>query len=100
MSKVFTIPALVAALAIGAAAEAGAWERKGTVTGARGTGTVDATGNCSGGACTRDVTRTGPYGRSTARSGSGSCAGGVCSGNRTTTGPAGQTRTRQGSISR
>ncbi|MEM9839819.1 MAG: hypothetical protein AAF830_11805 [Pseudomonadota bacterium] len=100
MSKTFTIASLVALIAVGAVVEANAWERKGSVTGWRGTGTVSATGNCSGGACSREVTRTGPYGRTVGRTGSGSCGDGSCSGNRTTTGPAGQTITRQGSISR
>ncbi len=94
------VPALVAILAAGVAADASAWERKSTFTGLRGTSTVEGSGNCSGGACTRDTTKTGPYGYSLSRQGSGSCSDGSCSGSRTSTGPRGQSVTRQGSITR
>jgi hypothetical protein len=70
-------PLLTAALAglfvIGAAAEASAWTRNGTVTTGRGTYNVQ---------------------------GGGSCANGACSGSRTVTGPNGNSVTRQGSITR
>jgi hypothetical protein len=76
MIKTVAIPALVAILAAGVAADASAWERKGSFTGPRGTSTVDGSGSCSGGACTRDVTKTGPFGYSASRQGSRSCSGG------------------------
>ena len=100
MMKKIAVPALVAILAAGVAADAGAWERKGSFTGPRGTSTVDGSGSCSDRACSRSVTKTGPQGYSASRQGSGSCADGTCSGSRTTTGPAGQAWTREGSISR
>lgn len=104
MTKSFATPApvaiLVAILAAGIAADAGAWERTGSFTGPRGTSTVEGSGSCSGRACARSVTKTGPYGNSASREGSGGCADGTCSGSRKTTGPAGQAWTRNGSISR
>ncbi|MEM6973228.1 MAG: hypothetical protein AAF577_10535 [Pseudomonadota bacterium] len=101
MTRTIAIPALAALLAIGVAADASAWERKGSVTGPRGgTSSVHGSGSCTGGSCSRDVTKTGPWGYSATRQGSGSCAGGTCSGSRTTTGPRGRSWTRQGSISR
>lgn len=100
MTKTILISAAIGLLAAAAAPEAGAWERKGSITGWRGTATVQGSGRCSGGTCTRDVTRTGPYGHSATRQGSRSCADGTCSGSRTTTGPGGRSVTREGSISR
>lgn len=100
MTKTLTISALVAILALGSAADASAWERKGSFTGPRGTSTVEGSGNCSGGACSRNVTKSGPLGNSVSREGSRSCANGICSGNRATTGPGGRSFNRTGSISR
>jgi len=100
MIKTVTIPALAAVLIAGVSADASAWERKGSIAGARGTATVEGSGSCSGLSCSRNVTKTGPNGNSATRQGSGSCADGSCSGSRTTTGPAGKSLTRQGSISR
>ncbi len=100
MSKTIAIPALIAILAAGIAADASAWQRQGSLTGPRGTSTVDATGSCADRACSRSVTKTNPYGNSATRQGNGSCANGSCSGTRTTTGQNGRSWTRQGSISR
>ncbi|MGF1500568.1 MAG: hypothetical protein ACFBSD_02025 [Paracoccaceae bacterium] len=100
MIKTVALPALVAFISVGIAAEASAWDRNGSVTGPRGTSTVQGSGSCSGGACARNVTKTGPAGHSATRQGSGSCSGGSCSGSRTTTGPRGQSATRSGTISR
>ncbi|MEM6422890.1 MAG: hypothetical protein AAF698_09895, partial [Pseudomonadota bacterium] len=91
------IPAIFAVLAVGVVADASAWERKGSFAGPRGTSTVEGSGTCAGGACSRNVIKTGPYGRSFSRQGSGSCADGSCSGSRTTSGPNGQSWTREGS---
>lgn len=66
----------------------------------RGPASVNASGSCAGGTCSRSVTRTGPYGNSVNRTGSATCGGGTCSGTRTTTGPYGRSFTRSGSISR
>lgn len=100
MTRFLTLAAGVALVTLAGAAEANAWTRSGSVTGWRGTGTVNAYGGCAGGSCSRSITRTGPYGYSTSRQGSASCAGGVCSGTRTTTGPRGNSVTRQGTIYR
>lgn len=92
--------AVAALIAVSTASAANAWQRNGTVTGWRGTASVNASGSCYGGTCSRNVTRTGPYGYSMNRQGSVSCAGGTCSGSRTTTGPYGGTITRQGTVTR
>lgn len=99
MMKLFAAAAVAATLSM-AAADANAWTRHGSVTGWRGTATVHGSGSCVDGVCSRQITRTGPYGRSMTRQGSVSCADGVCTGSRTTTGPRGRTIHRQGSISR
>lgn len=65
--------ALASLFVVGAAADASAWTRSGTVTTGRGTYTVQ---------------------------GSGSCGWRTCSGSRTVTGPNGNSVTRQGSITR
>lgn len=100
MIKHLALPALAILLSVAAAADAHAWERSGSVTGARGTATVHGSGSCAGGACSRQITRTGPTGYSMSRQGSVACAGGSCTGSRTTTGPRGNMVYRQGSISR
>ena len=100
MHKLLSVSALAAVLTIAAAASANAWTRYGTIYGPRGVSTVQGSGSCAGGTCSRSVTRTGPYGYSYNRSGSVTCGGGTCSGSRTTTGPYGGTITRQGSVSR
>lgn len=100
MKKIIAFSVLSAALTMGALADANAWERKGSVTGPRGTSTVESSGNCTGASCSRQVTRTNPFGQSATREGEGSCENGTCSGARTTTGPRGQKVTREGSISR
>lgn len=100
MKSHLAIAALAAALTTATAAGASAGERHGTVTGPRGTATVDAYGSCSNGSCSRSITRTGPYGYQMNRQGSASCQGSQCSGTRTTTGPHGNTVTRSGTWTR
>ena len=100
MRKNLTIALMSSMLAIAVASEANAWTRSGTVTGPRGTSSVQASGSCANGSCSRQITRTNPYGQTSTRSGSAVCANGVCSGSSTTTGPYGGTVTRQGTISR
>lgn len=100
MRKTIALSVLALALSLGAAADAQAWSRRASSTGPAGTSTVDASGSCSGGNCSRAITRTGPGGNSLSRAGSASCANGSCTGTSTTTGPGGQTRTRTGSVTR
>ncbi len=100
MTKLIAMSALAAALSIGAAAEAGAWTRNGSASGPRGTSSMNAWGNCSGGTCSRGATRTGPYGNSMNSQGSVTCANGTCNSSGQTTGPYGGSRSRSGSFSR
>jgi hypothetical protein len=69
MKKLFLTSAMIGVLSVGAAADANAWTRYGTHTGPRGTSTVHASGYCAYGSCTRNVTRTGPAGRTYTRTG-------------------------------
>lgn len=100
MKKLMTMSALAAVLSMAAVADANAWSRNGTITSWRGTATVSGSGACEDGTCSRQITRTGPYGNSMSREGSVTCAGGTCSGSRTTTGPRGNTVIREGTVSR
>ena len=98
--KLLTLSGLAAILSVAAVANANAWTRSGSVTGARGTATINGSGSCANGTCSRQVARTGPNGYTTTRQGTASCANGTCTGTSTTTGPRGYTATRQGSVSR
>jgi uncharacterized low-complexity protein len=69
MKKLIAMSTLAGALSIAAAADASAWTRSGTATGPRGTSSVQASGGCANGSCTRSVTRTGPYGNTYTRQG-------------------------------
>jgi len=69
MKKLILTTAMIGALSIAAAADASAWTRSATSTGPRGTSTVQATGSCAYGSCTRNVTRTGPAGNTYTRTG-------------------------------
>ncbi len=99
MKSMITTAALTGIFALSMVAEASAWERKGSVTGPRGTNTFNAQGSCSGSSCYRSATATGAYGRTATRTGSASCSGNSCSGSRTTTGPAGNSVKRTRSFS-
>lgn len=99
MTKFIAIAALAAAMSVVAVADASAWTRSGTVTGPRGTSTIQGSGSCANGTCSRSVTRTGPYGYSATKQSSASCAGGTCSRSATRTGPYGYSVTKQGSAS-
>jgi hypothetical protein len=82
-----------------AAAEARSWNRSGTNIGPRGTSSYGVTGQCSGGTCTRNATRTGPYGNTATRTGTVTrTAPGSFQGSRTTTGPGGRSVTRSGTL--
>lgn len=62
MKKLIAMSTLAGALSIASAADASAWTRSATFTGPRGTSSVQATGSCANGSCSRSVTRTGPAG--------------------------------------
>ena len=100
MMKLLTLSAFAGVLSFAVAADANAWTRNGSVTGPRGTTTFNGSGSCADGACSRQITRTGPNGNSISRQGSVSCGNGTCTGERTTTGPYGNSIVRQGSVSR
>jgi hypothetical protein len=70
MKKLILTTAMIGALSVAAVADANAWTRSGTVTGPRGTSTIQGSGGCANGTCSRSVTRTGPYGNSVTRTGS------------------------------
>lgn len=69
MKKLVLTSAIIGALSVAAVADASAWTRTGTATGPRGTSSVNVTGGCANGSCTRSVTRTGPAGNSYTRQG-------------------------------
>jgi hypothetical protein len=100
VKTILAASSLAVALSFMATADANAWSRSKTVTGPRGTSTVTASGACANGVCSRQVTRTGPYGNSVSRQGSAQCAGGVCTTSSVTTGPYGGTRYRSSVIYR
>lgn len=99
MKSMITTAALSGVLAISMVTDAFAWERKGSVTGPRGTNTFNAQGSCSGSSCSRSATATGAYGNTATRTGAGSCSGSSCSGSRTTTLPSGRTIQRNRGVS-
>lgn len=89
--------ALSSLLMIGAASEANAWTRTGSVTTQRGTYTGVASGSCGGGTCSRAASVTGPMGHTVSRSGSISRVGPYrYAYSRTTTGPHGRNYVRSG----
>jgi hypothetical protein len=69
MKQLILTTAMIGALSVAAIADANAWTRSATVTGPRGTSTVQGSGSCANGSCSRSVTRTGPYGGSVTRTG-------------------------------
>ncbi|TCU79012.1 hypothetical protein EDE08_101795 [Bradyrhizobium sp. R2.2-H] len=95
MKKLLTMSALAGVLSVAVVADANAWTRSRSVSGWRGTASVNASGSCANGTCSRQITRTGPHGNSVSRQGTVTCSGGVCTGSRTTTGPNGNSVTRE-----
>ena len=69
MKKLIAMSTLAGALSIAAAVDASAWTRSGTSTGPRGTSSVQASGSCANGTCSRSATRTGPAGNTYTRQG-------------------------------
>jgi hypothetical protein len=67
MKKLIAMSTLAGALSIAAAADASAWTRSGTHYGPRGKSTVQVTGGCAYGTCSRTATRTGPAGNTYTR---------------------------------
>lgn len=94
MKKLVTMALLAAAICGSTIVDANAWTRNTHVYGWRGQSSVHASGSCGNGSCSRQVTRTAPYGNTAFRQGSVSCGNGSCSGTRTTTGPNGGSVTR------
>jgi uncharacterized low-complexity protein len=70
MKKAILMSMLAGALSIAAAADASAWTRSATSTGPRGTSSLQASGSCANGTCSRSATRTGPAGNTYTRQGS------------------------------
>ena len=100
MKKLLTISALTLLAVTAVSADANAWERHRTVTGWRGTAQLDVTDSCSNGSCSRNATRTGPYGGTTPHQGTATCnpATQHCTATATTTGPYGGTLTRETNV--
>ncbi|MDQ0422481.1 hypothetical protein J2045_003529 [Peteryoungia aggregata LMG 23059] len=94
MVNILRLAALAVPMFALTALQAGAWTRDAQVYGRGGQASIHATGTCAGHSCSRQITRTGPYGRSVTRQGSASCAYGICTGSTTTTGPNGGFITR------
>ena len=69
MNKFFLTSLVIGGLTVAAAADANAWTRSATANGPRGTSSVNVTGGCANGSCTRNVTRTGPAGNTYTRTG-------------------------------
>jgi hypothetical protein len=91
--------ALAGLLVVGAAADANAWTRQGSVTTARGTYYSHGSGGCAAGTCSRSATVTGPYGGTYTRQGSVTrTAPGQYQYSGTATGPRGGTVTRNGTV--
>lgn len=67
MKKLIAMSTLAGALSIAAAADASAWTRSATSTGPRGTSSMQASGSCSNGTCSRSATRTGRAGNTYTR---------------------------------
>jgi uncharacterized low-complexity protein len=67
MKKLISMSTLAGALSIAAAADASAWTRSATSTGPRGTSSMQASGSCANGTCSRSATRTGPAGNTYTR---------------------------------
>jgi uncharacterized low-complexity protein len=70
MKKLILMSTLAGALSIVAAADASAWTRSASSSGPRGTSSLQASGSCSNGSCSRTATRTGPAGNTYTRQGS------------------------------
>lgn len=87
-------------LVAAASANAGAWERNGSTTGAYGrTFSSHASGSFSNGTCSKQQTVTGPNGQSATRNRTVTCSGGTCNTNATVNGPNGGWK-RSSTISR
>lgn len=99
MKNVSMVSIAAVSLLFAGIADANAFQRSGSVSSARGTSSHAASASCSGGTCTRSVSRTGAQGRTMSNSGSVTKTGtGQYSYTGSTTGPNGQTRSRSGSV--
>ena len=99
MNISFASAGLAGLLLAATAADASAWTRQGTVTTPRGTYTVNSSGGCAVGVCSRTRTVTGPYGGTVTRSGTVVRTGAnQYSYQGSVTGPYGGTITRSGTV--
>ena len=99
MKHLSMVALATAGLIVAGIADAEAFQRSGTVSSARGIGSYAGTVSCSGGTCSRSMTRIGAQGRTMTRSGSVTeTAPGQYSYSATTIGPNGRTRSRSGSV--
>jgi hypothetical protein len=69
MKKFFIASAIIGSLSVAAVADANAWTRSGSAAGPRGTSSVQASGSCANGSCSRTVSRTGRAGNTYTRTG-------------------------------
>jgi hypothetical protein len=99
MNISITTAAVAGLLLAASAADASAWTRNGTVHTWRGAYTVQGSGGCGGGSCSRTRTVTGPYGGTVTRSRTVTRTGpGQYSYQGRVTGPYGGTVTRSGTV--
>ena len=99
MKNVSMVSIAAVSLLFAGIADANAFQRSGTVSSARGTGSFSASAGCSGGTCSRSVSRTGAQGRTMTKSGSVTKTGtGQYSYSGSAAGPNGQTRNRSGYV--
>ena len=99
MKHVSMVSLAAVSLIFAGIADANAFQRYGTVSSARGTGSYSGSAGCANGTCSRSMTRTGAQGRTMTNSGSVTKTGaGQYSYSGSATGPNGQTRNRSGSL--
>lgn len=99
MKRISMLSLAAVTLMVFGVADANAFQRSGTVSSARGTGSYSGSVSCYGGTCSRTMNRTGAQGRTMSNSGSiTKTAPGQYSYSGSTTGPNGNTRSRSGTI--
>jgi hypothetical protein len=90
MNRVIIAALIALPLAAMASANANAWERNGSTTGAYGrTFSSQGSGSCANGTCSKQQTVTGPNGQTATRNRAVTCSGGTCNSNATVSTPNG-----------